>query len=164
MLLYFHLRTAAKEPTSVSLLFSSRPDSGETRPSSLWPRLTALPERGGHAACSPSPRDTPSLSGICSFSTKGHRVTSALALLLAVPQAEGAEGGDAKAFTEAWEPSASEHSSEGVSWAWRNPAYLQGRLLISQSVEGPRSVRGQPLPPLRPRACRTCFSLGGLCI
>lgn len=107
----------------MSLLFSSCPDSGETRPSSLWPRLTALPERGGHSAYSPSPRDTPSLSGVCSFSTKGHRVTSALASLLAVPQAEG---GDAKAFPEAWEPSESEHSSEGVSWAWRNPAYLRG--------------------------------------
>ena len=76
LLPYFPLRTAAKEPASVSLLFSSCPDSGETQPSSLWPKLTALPEHGGHSACSPSPRDTPSLSGICSFSTKGHRVTS----------------------------------------------------------------------------------------
>ena len=111
--------------------------------------------RHGPRACGPSwllclnmedtlpaahPRGTP--PPFLAFVLLAQRVTGwhlTLALLLAISQAEG---GDAKAFTEAWEPSESEHSSEGVSWAWRNPACLQGRLLISQSMEGSRSVCG----------------------
>ena len=165
---YFPLRTAAKEPASALLLFSSCPGSGETRPSTLQPKLAALPERGGYCACGPVPAGhPPPFLEASAFALLIQRVTGwqlTLARQLAIPQ--GGEEMPRPSLrlltpsTWSWEPSESEHSKKGVSWSLEKPCLSAGASPHFSEHGGIQQWVGHsPLPPLRPWVYRGGFKV-----